>query len=331
MATKKQKQELIDVLKFTPCVYTLTLYGYGGEAVLGTVDKKAYDYFVENDIDLEEYAHDWDNELAVPEESQPFTPGEWHDCDNLAHVNGVEMSDSCMLEVSDQNRNVVFQCSLSIEDLKNHGISVECCEETHIENQPPGSVVFFGQNFEKGSFFDGNIELKSVFDPKKFSIDYSDVNGWLVFNSIQYNGTEIYSDDYSTTGKSSTYEFHLVSGDGVSAETYSEPEIDENDISRGSDYTPTKSESITFPVSVNPVREGWYETVRSSHCSTIYGQSYWDGCRWVEFIYRKPYEITDVQTWTGINWDTSDWSNQPVKKPQKKKENAVAWPFSKHD
>ena len=40
MATTEQQQLLIDTLKFTPRTYTIQMWGYGGEKVMGTVDRK---------------------------------------------------------------------------------------------------------------------------------------------------------------------------------------------------------------------------------------------------------------------------------------------------
>ena len=40
-----EQQKLIEVLKFTPRTYKIQLWGYGGEYVMGTVDRKIYDYF----------------------------------------------------------------------------------------------------------------------------------------------------------------------------------------------------------------------------------------------------------------------------------------------
>ena len=94
MATKKQKEQLMQTLKFTPRTYTVMLSGYGGEIVLGSVPRKQYEYFRDNNIDIEEFASDWDNESEVPEEMQPFEPGSWHECDDVAHENGCELSDS---------------------------------------------------------------------------------------------------------------------------------------------------------------------------------------------------------------------------------------------
>ena len=48
MATKKQKQELIEILKFTPCTYKIEIWGYGGEIAMGRVDPKTVEFFKTN-------------------------------------------------------------------------------------------------------------------------------------------------------------------------------------------------------------------------------------------------------------------------------------------
>ena len=105
--TKKDKlaeqEELIQTLKFTPRTYRVMLSGYGGEIVLGSVHREQYEYFRDNEIDIEEYAWDCDNEQEVPEEMQPFTPGEWHSCDDVAHESGCELSEYNYITVTDEN------------------------------------------------------------------------------------------------------------------------------------------------------------------------------------------------------------------------------------
>ena len=44
MATIEQKQEIVDTLKFTPCNYTITLWGYGGEVAVAKINKEQFDY-----------------------------------------------------------------------------------------------------------------------------------------------------------------------------------------------------------------------------------------------------------------------------------------------
>ena len=205
-ATDEQKEELMQTLKFTPRTYRVELLGYGGEVVIGTVDPKAYEYFEENDLDLDEYVYDWENDMGVPEDMMPFNPGEWHDCDDIAHENGVEMFSSCVIRVSDENGNEVWEHGLDIGDLDESGIEVECMDEQYV-NWHTGKVVFYGQNFEKGLFYGADLELTAPFDPKKLKLFTNDIDGWEICNYVTYAGVDLDSDDYDTTGKSSTYEF----------------------------------------------------------------------------------------------------------------------------
>jgi hypothetical protein len=62
MATKEEKDHLMEILKFTPRTYKIQLWGYGGEKVMGTVDKAAWDYCMENQVDLQEIA--WNSDAA---------------------------------------------------------------------------------------------------------------------------------------------------------------------------------------------------------------------------------------------------------------------------
>ena len=215
--TKKDKlaeqEELIQTLKFTPRTYTVIMSGYGGEIVLGSVDRSIYNYFKENDIDLEEYA--WDSDYAeeneIPEDMRPFEPGCWHDCDNISHESGVELSDYNMIYVNDENNKEVWSCSLDAEALENAGVEVECFSEDLCEDRSDreNTVGFIGQSVEKGTFFDGALDLKAPFDPKKLSIIYSDVEGWCLIGGVSYDGEDIEGmDGYSTSGKSSEFKFY---------------------------------------------------------------------------------------------------------------------------
>lgn len=214
MATEEQQQELIDRLKFTPETVTVTLCGYGGEIVMGEVDRKVYDYFEENNVDLEEFASDWDNELDVPEEFQPFAPGEWHNCDGIAHEYGADLDGSSWVIVTNKAGDTIWESCLDRGDLTKAGVTVDCNWETTFDGYPDGTVVFTGYSGEKGSFFDADIELTEPFDPENLAITYSDVNGWQLCNGVSYNGDSLDNNgNGSTTGKSSGYEFEVLGDD----------------------------------------------------------------------------------------------------------------------
>jgi len=219
--TKKQKlqeqQELIQALKFTPRTYRVMLSGYGGEIVLGSVPKETYRYFRDNNIDVEEYANgwNWDEESEdhpeVPEEHRFVEPGSWHDCDNVAHENGCELSDYNYITVTDENGKEHWQSDLGDLNLIKAGVNVEesgeflCADRSDREN----TVGFIGQSVEKGCFFEGELELTAPFDPAKLTITFCDVEGWCLIGSVSYDGVEIEGyDGYDTRGKSMEMKFY---------------------------------------------------------------------------------------------------------------------------
>lgn len=205
----EQHEELIEILKFTPRTYTVTLWGYGGEVVLGSVDGKIYDYFKENNIDISEYAWDYDNEAGVPEDLQPFDSGSWYDCDNICHENGVEMCDSSGITVTDENGKVVWESGLDPATLEKQDISCSSGDDYYADDQPQGTCVFMGFTSDKGTFFEEPLELKQAFDYKKFSFSYNNIEGRLTFASMSYDGSYIEDNcNGSTDGKSS--DFYLV-------------------------------------------------------------------------------------------------------------------------
>ena len=113
MATKEQQQELIDTLKFTPRTYKISMWGYGGERVMGTVDPKSWDYCMEHQVDLSDIAWNYEacEEMDLDEDQLPFTPGSWYECDSMAHVNGVSRN-AGTLQILDEMDETVFEKSL---------------------------------------------------------------------------------------------------------------------------------------------------------------------------------------------------------------------------
>lgn len=205
-----QVEKFVEALKFTPINCRIEMTGYGGEIVLGTIDKEKYQYLEDNGIDIEEYANDWDNELKVPENMQPFEPGSWHECDNIAHESGVEVCGSSWIRVVDENDNVIWENSLDVAELEEAGVQVSCVEEIYAMDQDVGTPVFIGQSGEKGLFFGGPFVLRSPFDPAKLSISCSDIEGWQLSNSVSYDDVDIDNEDYDTVGKSMDMSIVLV-------------------------------------------------------------------------------------------------------------------------
>ena len=319
MATLEQKEKLMEVLKFTPRTYKISMWGYGGEKVMGTVDRAVWDYCMENQVDISEIA--WSDEETVQDEMNldvdmlPFPPGSWYECDNLAHTNGVSRN-AGTLQIEDENGNVVFEKSL--DDIGGGGCDGEpdwsCNDEVWIGQETPGTVVFIGTSNEKGTFFEGEIELKEPFNIEKLVLGYDEIDGEELINSVTYDGEDIDNNGGSTNGKSSDFGMYLVQ-DSNTWETYSPEEKDWGHPPHGtSPSTWEKSETFKFK-KVKPTTPGYYSCTWKNY-GTTYGSAYWDGEQFGEWEYGKFNPITgEVVSWSGYTWDTSDWSNQPAEPP----------------
>jgi hypothetical protein len=245
MATKKQKQELMDVLKFTPQMVKIEIGAYGGEVYMGTVDRKIYDYFKEHKIDLDQYASDWDNELNVPDEFQPFPPGSAYECDNLFHASGAELSESNEICISNEKGDTIWEHNLGYSDLEESGVTVnEVGGGELIDLCDENDVVFWGGQGEKGCFFDAEFTLRAPFDPKKLIISYENCDDWYIVTGVEYDGEELDGyGGYSTTGKWSENKWILLNGEEVYTDTVNrEDQEQEEEFSESSCESESESE-----------------------------------------------------------------------------------------
>lgn len=309
-----EQQKLIEVLKFTPRTYKISMWGYGGEKVMGTVDRKIYDYCLENCVDLSEIA--WGDEDTAQEEMGldldmlPFPPGSWYECDDMAHTSGVSRN-AGTLQIEDENGNTVFQKSL--DDITGGGCDGEpdwsCNDEAWIGSKPAGTVVFIGSSNEKGTFFEGEIELTQPFDIEKLTLGYDEIDGEELINSVTYDSEDIDNWGGSTDGKSSDFGMYVVI-DSNNWETYSPEEKDWGHPPYGvGPSTWERSETFKFN-KVKPTIPGYYNCVWKNYGTTT-GSAYWDGENFGEWEHGKFNTFSEVVSWSGYNWDTSSWVNQP--------------------
>jgi hypothetical protein len=308
-------EQLVEVLKFTPRTYKISMWGYGGEKVMGTVDKEVWDYCMENQVDLSDIAWDSDaaEEMDLDEDLLPFPPGSWYECDNMAHVNGVSRN-AGTVQIEDENSDVVFERSLEDCDGGDDSPEWSCIDEAYIGSRAKGEIVFIGSSNEKGTFFEGEIELTAPFDITKLTLSYEEVDGEEIVNSVEYDGEEIDNFGGSTDGKSSDFTMVKIIDDAGNWERY-EPE--------GKDWghpewgtSPSsweKSPDFDFE-KYKPVHVGYY-SARWSHFGTTYGSLYWNGTEFGDWQFGKFNPQSGVKTWSGYNWDTSSWVNQPPEPP----------------
>jgi hypothetical protein len=312
MATQEEQQLLIDTLKFTPRTYKIQLWGYGGEKVMGTVNRDVWDYCLANQVDLQDIA--WNNdaaeEIGLDEDKLPFPPGSWYECDDMGHENGVSR-DAGTVQIEDENGETVFEKSLDACDGCDDSPGWSCDDEVWIGSRKAGEIVFIGSSNEKGTFFEGDIDLTAPFDIEKLELHYTEFDGEEMVNAVYYDGEEIDNNGGGTDGKSSDFSMVRLTDDDGNFERYNPEEKDWGTPECGtSPNTWEKSPEFNFK-KTKPVHVGWYNAVWSNW-GTTYGSLYWDGTEFGEFEYGKFKPQAGVDTWSGYNWDTTDWDNQPI-------------------
>lgn len=304
MATLEEKEQLIQVLKWTPRTYKISMWGYGGEKVMGTVDRKIYDYFKHRRLDLSDYA--WDSDYAdeheIPEDMQPFPPGSWYECDDMAHAHGVSRNVGT-LQIEDENGEVIYERSL--EDISggdDNEPEWSCNDEVWIDEKPAGTIVFIGNSNEKGTFFEADLPLTMPFDITKLTLNYDEIDGEELVNSVEYDGEDIDNWGGNTDGKSSDFGMYIA---GSLKDGNWERYRNMDDI----EYAMTE----WFPKKIAPTRLGTY-MVKTAGKNIYTYQAKWTGSRWISTWADDTPETEEIKIkeWQGIayNPDEQDLRNE---------------------
>ena len=315
MATTEEQQLLIDTLKFTPRTYKVSMWGYGGERVMGTTTQEVWDYCMANQIELSDIAWDSDaaEEMELDADKLPFPPGSWYECDDMGHTNGTSR-DAGTIQVTDENDETVFERSLDACDGMDDSPSLNCIDEVWIGSRKKGEIVFVGSSNEKGTFFEGEIELTAPFDITKLELQYEEFDGEDIVTGLTYDGEDIENYGGGTDGKSSDFNMVRLIDDEGNWERYEPEEKDWGHPESGpSPESWEQSHKFDFKKH-KPVHVGWYSAVWRSF-GTTYGTLYWDGTAFGEWEYGKFNPQSGVDTWQGYNWDTTDWANRPPEPP----------------
>jgi hypothetical protein len=292
-----EQEQLIAMLKFTPCTFKFFLWGYGGESVMGTVKREIYDYFRSRRLDVSDFA--WNSDYAevhnIPEDMWPFSPGSWYECDDMAHTNGVVL-DSGTVQIEDEEGVEVLRSSLDAfqdEDCP----EFDYADAVFIDDQPPGTVVFIGNSNEKGTFFEGSIDLTAPFDINKLTFHVEDVDGSDVVVGVSYGDAFIDNWGGDTTGKSSEFGFYVA---GSLKDGKWERYRDSDDC--------TYEMTDWLSKKVMPVREGIYEIntgKKNEWPNYSLTTARWTGTRWISVWADDTPETEEVKIkqWRGIAYD----------------------------
>lgn len=301
MATRKQKEHLVKVLKFTPRDIEITLSGYGGEIVMGRISEEAYDFWQDRD-DLDDFVYDWDGEMDVPADARFVTDGAWHDVDDICHESGCEAADSSYVTVQDlQEDKTLFESTCDVDSLSAKGVDISSSGLYRpSQDLESGTCVFLGQSFEKGLFFSATVRITEPFDVSRLSINYIDCDGWRLISSVEYAGEDLDgSSAYSTNGKGSNYNVFRVERDEETDDWDPAAELDkiavpdvnlgEPEFWEGIETTPWHS------MDMKPVHRGEYQVLTGTW--PFPGRAEWTGKKW------KAVSTTDTKTltyWRGL-------------------------------
>ena len=217
MATKKQKQQLIDRIKHGVKKYTFSIQRYGGETVMGSITPYQYHYWKNREQELTDYVMGFDREAyetehSIPEEAKMR---DWYEIDNIAHVCGapVESCNFLHIDESDQNGAAIRNADgsykmwepieLSNESREKFDIKLEdgeCIDVDHpsLENE----YYFWGSTSNKGGWTTEAINIDGELDLSQLKIHYKQIEGSDIAYAISYGDGEPLSLQEDSSGNS---------------------------------------------------------------------------------------------------------------------------------
>jgi hypothetical protein len=194
----------------------IALRGYGTFIYAGTVAKDTYEYFEDEDIDLQEYADYLDDpessNLQIPKEHDFVDGGCLYDVDNLWCISGAEFTSDCMLSVDLENGDDDWECSLDLDTLEKLGIKTKRISSSTrmIMDLPSGTAIFMAKETTKGLQFEENqIISSSDFDPTKLEIYYHEYIDTYIIKHIKYDGREYFGSNFEWDAKDKEFKWLL--------------------------------------------------------------------------------------------------------------------------
>ena len=173
--------------------YYLMAGPYGGEHTIGTIPKKAAEYWLDKGADaFDEYMLDGDhdeinNSSTIPKEYQlPI----WYKLDNVAHMTSVVFCNSntlTVLDVTNLSEKVSFEEGKEIAkiEMTNDMVGNSDVDTVKLLN---GEYFVFGASNDSGFCKFELLETDEPFDVSKLKFDVSAWNDFKLVKGINYNG-----------------------------------------------------------------------------------------------------------------------------------------------
>lgn len=166
--------------------YKIIVQGYGGEVTIGSVDEDLKECLNDTEQDLSDLVQDLENG--------------WYEIDDQYHAYGA--ANDFKIIVEDEQGETLYE--MTYDELSDYDLEVDyVCPEIDQEQD-----IVMCVSYEKGTFFEGDLEIEEDFDITKLKVeihcevgtDQFEVGDML--NRIYYNDEEIENWGGSTDGKS---------------------------------------------------------------------------------------------------------------------------------
>lgn len=175
--------------------YKISIYGYGCEITIGSINEEIKTILSNTDKDLTEIASDDLHEH-----------GGWHSIDDQFHRWGA--SGTYTIEIYDEEGNSIL--SMDSESIHNYDDDEEGFSIVHYEKceLDESKDLLMCVAYEKGSFFEGEFETEEEFDIKKLRIRIDEEIGIPGFyygdmvGGVFYDYEEVDNYGGTTDGKS---------------------------------------------------------------------------------------------------------------------------------
>ena len=193
-------------------LFRVELSGYGAELVYGNITKQQYEYWIDKELD--DLIGDWNNEIEISEDFRFIKNGDWVECDNLIHRHACEFSEESKLIVYSEDGVEILNISLVEDVLTDAEINIENDITFRLSDHDDSPYIFHGVRYEKGTFFECNLELNEEFNPAMLTLIMDDLEEQRYVNGLTYNGVSaenIGGDTRDTSSMFSVYNINNIS------------------------------------------------------------------------------------------------------------------------
>ena len=99
----------------------IKLEGYGLEIAIGRAEQEVLDYFIEKNVSLTDFVN---GDIEVPEKYRPFKSEAWFECDDIAHVHGLQLENDGKISISEGSQTLA-EFNATYDELAENDIEFE--------------------------------------------------------------------------------------------------------------------------------------------------------------------------------------------------------------